>query len=133
VLIDKSPILRHLKQTVGCKQESWETLITPNLKVKSQYLLRCIFRQFRKLIKGSNDHILTNDTLSPFADTLIPIFESIKLKPSQRSDDYVPTIIDNLCGDDGNSKKKLLETFFKDGAYRAIFNFFFEDLKKIGY
>jgi hypothetical protein len=92
-----------------------------------------MFRQLRKLIKGSKDVILTDETIQPFAYTLLPIFESIKLKPSQRSDDYEPTIIDNLCGDDGNSKKKLLETFFKDGAFRAIFNFYFKDLIENGY
>jgi hypothetical protein len=92
-----------------------------------------MFRQLRKLIKGSDDDIFTDETISPFADTLIPIFESMKLKPSQRSDDYEPSIIDNLCGDDGNSKKKLLETFFKDDAFRAIFNFYFTDLIGNGY
>ena len=92
-----------------------------------------MFRQLRKLIKGSNYVILTDEALSPFAATLIPIFESIKLKPSQRSEEYEPTIIDNLCGEEGNSKKLSLETFFKDEAFRAIFNYFFTDLIDNGY
>jgi len=132
-LIDNCSRLSQLKQTVGCKQEGWETLITPNLKVESQYVLRCMFRQLRRLIKGSHDDIFTDESIIAFADTLIPIFESIKLKPSQRSEDYEPTIIDNLCGDEGNSKKLLLETFFKDDAFRAIFNFYFTDLIDNGY
>jgi len=92
-----------------------------------------MFRQLRRLIKGSKDDILTDETIQPFSLVLIPIFESIKLKPSQRTEDYEPTIIDNLCGDDGNSKKLLLETFFKDDAFRAIFYFFFTDLIDNGY
>ena len=93
-----------------------------------------MFRQLRKLIKGSDDDILTDETISPFAATLIPIFESIKLKPYQkRLEDYEPTIIDNLSGEEGNSKKLSLETFFKDEALRAIFNYFFTDLIDNGY
>ena len=93
-----------------------------------------MFRQLRKLIKGSNYVILTDEALSPFAATLIPIFESIKLTPSQkRLEAYEPTIIDNLCGEEGNSKKLSLETFFKDEAFRAIFNYFFTDLIDNGY
>ena len=52
-LIDNCKILCKLKQTVGCKQEGLDNLITPNLKVESQYVLRCMFRQIRRLIKGS--------------------------------------------------------------------------------
>ena len=87
--------------------------------------------KLRGNIKGSNlDDILKHETIKPFADVLRPIIESIKLKSSQRPKDYTPTIIDKLCGDIKSSKtnKLLVEAFFKDAAFRAIFNFFSQKL-----
>ena len=95
-----------------------------------------MIRQLKGLIKSSKlDDILKHKTIKPFADVLRPLIVSIKLKPSQRPKDYMPTIIDKLCGDINSSEtnKLLLETFFKNAAFRAIFNLFFEKLISKGY
>ena len=71
-------------------------------------------------------------SINPFASTLLPLFRSLKLK-KRKTIAYEPTIIDKICGLEGNSKKRLLEQFFKEAAYRAIFNYFFDDLINNGY
>ena len=95
-----------------------------------------MIRQLRVNIKGSKlNDILKHKTIKPFAYVLRPIIESIKLKSSQRPKDYTPTIIDKLCGNINSSKtnKLLVEAFFKDAAFRAIFNFFSQKLIDKGY
>ena len=60
---------------------------------------------------------------------------SHKLKHRKKQDNYKETIIDKICGDNKGSKtnKLLVEKFFKDAAFRAIFNFFVPDLIENGY